>query len=68
MLCKHPVKDSDGMVSAVQDRERKLQHKLIEKIERYIHGETDEFAFASLSEAERLSKAAFGKDFLHTIG
>lgn len=38
------------------------------KIERYIHGETDEFAFASLNEAERLAKAAFGNAFLHTIG
>lgn len=56
------------MLTIFQERERKLQHNLLNKIERYIHGETDDFAFASLSEAERLSKAAFGKDFLHTIG
>jgi len=49
----------------VQERERKLQTNLIAKIDRFMRGDTDGFAFALMNEAQRLSEAAYGSAFLH---
>ena len=52
----------------LQERERKLQSNLLAKIDRFLRGDTDGFAFALMNEAQRLSEAAYGNAFLHTIG
>lgn len=52
----------------LQERERKLQSNLLAKIDRHLRGDTDGFAFALMNEAQRLSEAAYGNAFLHTIG
>lgn len=51
-----------------QERERKLQNNLIVKIDRFMRGDTDGFALSVMNEAQRLSEAAYGSAFLHTIG
>ncbi|DBA79574.1 hypothetical protein WJX77_009375 [Trebouxia sp. C0004] len=50
------------------ERERKLQTNLVTKIDRFLRGDTDGFALTLMSEAQRLSEAAYGSAFLHTIG
>lgn len=50
------------------ERERKLQSNLLAKLDRYLRGDTDGFAFALMHESQRLSQAAYGNAFLHTIG
>ncbi|KAL0050671.1 hypothetical protein WJX82_004605 [Trebouxia sp. C0006] len=50
------------------ERERKLQTNLINKIDRFLRGDTDGFALTLMNEAQRLSEAAYGSAFLHTIG
>ncbi|KAL3161570.1 hypothetical protein ABBQ32_010434 [Trebouxia sp. C0010 RCD-2024] len=50
------------------ERECKLQSNLLAKLERYLRGDTDGFAFALMHESQRLSEAAYGNAFLHTIG
>ena len=52
----------------VQERERKLQTNLVTKIDRFLRGDTDGFALTLMNEAQRLSEAAYGSAFLHTIG
>ncbi len=54
--------------AVVQERERKLQTNLINKIDRFLRGDTDGFALTLMNEAQRLSEAAYGSAFLHTIG
>ena len=53
---------------ALQEREQKLQSTLVAKIDRFLRGDTDGFALALMNEAQRLSEAAYGNAFLHTIG
>lgn len=50
------------------ERERKLQTNLVTKIDRFLRGDTDGFALTLMNEAQRLSEAAYGSAFLHTIG
>ena len=52
----------------VQERERNLQTNLVNKIDRFLRGDTDGFALTLMNEAQRLSEAAYGSAFLHTIG
>ena len=54
--------------AVVQERERKLQTNLVTKIDRFLRGDTDGFALTLMNEAQRLSEAAYGSAFLHTIG
>lgn len=50
------------------EREQKLQTTLIAKIDRFMRGDTDGFALSLMNECQRLSEAAYGTAFLHTIG
>ena len=52
----------------MQEREQKLQTTLIAKIDRFMRGDTDGFALSLMNECQRLSEAAYGTAFLHTIG
>lgn len=59
---------SEVLSFIAQERERKLQNNLIVKIDRFMRGDTDGFALSVMNEAQRLSEAAYGSAFLHTIG
>jgi len=58
----------NNKAAVVQERERKLQTNLVNKIDRFLRGDTDGFALTLMNEAQRLSEAAYGSAFLHTIG
>ena len=68
LACTKPHYTVDNNVAVVQERERKLQTNLVTKIDRFLRGDTDGFALTLMNEAQRLSEAAYGSAFLHTIG
>lgn len=51
-----------------KEREEKLARVLKGFLDQYIQGDKEGFVLNAEAEAERLSKAAFGVDILHTIG
>lgn len=68
-MCSFSLRSAKDLSSQMlQERERRLQSNLLTKIERFMRGDTDGFALTVMNEAQRLSEAAYGNAFLHTIG
>ncbi|KAL6522150.1 hypothetical protein OROMI_032027 [Orobanche minor] len=59
----------DGRLKVVQrEREEKLARILREFLSHYVHGDKEGFSRRAESEVERLSRAAFGSEIMHTVG
>ncbi|GER34057.1 DNAJ heat shock N-terminal domain-containing protein, partial [Striga asiatica] len=69
-LCENDNSDKvhDRLKVVQREREEKLARKLKELLHRYVRGDREGFLRQAESEAERLSRAAFGAEMLHTIG
>ncbi|CAI9115580.1 OLC1v1016513C1 [Oldenlandia corymbosa var. corymbosa] len=65
---ENPEKVHDRLKAVQRDREEKLARKLKDFLYRYVRGDREGFIQHAESEAERLSRAAFGAEILHTIG
>lgn len=64
----NPDKIHDRLKAVQREREEKLAVKLRDFLHKYVHGDKDGFIRQAESEAERLSRAAFGAEMLNTIG
>ncbi|CAA0812928.1 DNAJ heat shock N-terminal domain-containing protein [Striga hermonthica] len=70
LACENDNSDKvhDRLKVVQREREEKLARKLKEFLHRYVCGDREGFLRKAESEAERLSRAAFGAEILHTIG
>ncbi|KAA8546493.1 hypothetical protein F0562_002768 [Nyssa sinensis] len=64
----NPEKLHDRLKAVQKEREEKLARTLKDVLHQYVRGDREGFLRHAESEAERLSRAAFGVDILHTIG
>ncbi|XP_052200669.1 chaperone protein dnaJ 10 isoform X2 [Diospyros lotus] len=64
----NPEKLNDRLKGVQREREEKLARKLRDFLQQYVRGDKVGFVRYAESQVERLSRAAFGVDMLHTIG